>query len=361
MADPDRILLQPDVYADWHEPFPEIPDEVRVVRKTGGVWGDRPTTDPDVLVLWIGADPSPPGAVAPAVNGMYPGDLRITELSAGEDAQLVTSVDNRIGAVNLTDRYVALVSGRAAAAQLPTDYTTFGRDRGSGTSLPGTDRRRGDTYFHTGLGCLMVWDGAAWRQAAPTVVSSDAAKTAISTAYSALLHEAFRVWVSDTDRIWDWTGTFWRIVTPDLSLSAYATVDRPVALSWQQVICDALVFDNLGGYSASTGVWTVPFTGRYRLNGAAAYAANTSGVRGAYFQVRANAGAAWVPIPGSASIVPPASIQTVVSTPATRASLTAGQQVALFGYQNAVNPLNQMGSIEGQQCAFGVDLIAQTA
>lgn len=71
MADPDRFLLQPDVAADWEAP-------VQYVRKDGDTWGPRPTNDPAVLVLWVGADPSPPGATAPARTGMYPGDLRVT-------------------------------------------------------------------------------------------------------------------------------------------------------------------------------------------------------------------------------------------------------------------------------------------
>lgn len=76
MADPNRAILQPDVYADWDENPPV--QTVQYVRKTGSTWPNRPTADTSVLVLWVGADPSPPGATAPAVNGMYPGDLRIT-------------------------------------------------------------------------------------------------------------------------------------------------------------------------------------------------------------------------------------------------------------------------------------------
>lgn len=73
MADPDRFLLQPDVALDWIES-----GQVRFVRKRAdGTWPDRPTDDPNVLVFWIGTDPSPAGVTAPAVNGMYPGDVRI--------------------------------------------------------------------------------------------------------------------------------------------------------------------------------------------------------------------------------------------------------------------------------------------
>lgn len=48
---------------------------VLFVRKSGGVWPARPTTRTDVLVFWIGPDPSP-SIVTSGTGGMYNGDER---------------------------------------------------------------------------------------------------------------------------------------------------------------------------------------------------------------------------------------------------------------------------------------------
>lgn len=44
-------------------------------KSSGGVWPSRPTSRADVLVLWIGPDPSPP-VVASGTSGMLAGDER---------------------------------------------------------------------------------------------------------------------------------------------------------------------------------------------------------------------------------------------------------------------------------------------
>jgi hypothetical protein len=52
------------------------------VRKSGGVWGPRPTTRTDIIVEWIGTNPSPP-IVTTGTGGMYAGDQRgITTVDA---------------------------------------------------------------------------------------------------------------------------------------------------------------------------------------------------------------------------------------------------------------------------------------
>ena len=48
---------------------------VQYARKTGGAWPTRPTASPDVVVLWIGADPSP-AIVGSGTGGMLNGDVR---------------------------------------------------------------------------------------------------------------------------------------------------------------------------------------------------------------------------------------------------------------------------------------------
>lgn len=84
---------------------------------------------------------------------------------------------------------------------------------GVGTSLPtGTDLRAGDTYRHTGLGCLMAYNGAAWRQAGVSVAANQTARLAISTSHAAALHESFRIWQTDTGAEWAWNGASWELV-----------------------------------------------------------------------------------------------------------------------------------------------------
>lgn len=49
---------------------------VLYARKAGSSWPDRPTNRTDILVVWIGAEPSPPVTAPPSVLGMYEGDAR---------------------------------------------------------------------------------------------------------------------------------------------------------------------------------------------------------------------------------------------------------------------------------------------
>jgi hypothetical protein len=94
------------------------------------------------------------------------------------------------------------------------DQNTVGRDLGSGTAFPasgpsGTTLHRGDAYYHTGLACLMVYNGSSWRQAHVSAVADGAARGAISTSYSGALHPGFRVRQADTGATWEWAGTAW--------------------------------------------------------------------------------------------------------------------------------------------------------
>lgn len=84
-----------------------------------------------------------------------------------------------------------------------------GQFLGTGTSFPATGIGIGDTYFHSGLGCLMRYNGVSWWQAEPSVVSNAAGRTAISTTYSSVLYAGFRVRQSDVGYIFEWNGTTW--------------------------------------------------------------------------------------------------------------------------------------------------------
>lgn len=104
---------------------------------------------------------------------------------------------------------------------LPAGVTRYpGHHWGSGVALPTYAQgvRAGDSYYHTGLACLMrAVDPAAtipvWRQAALATVASLAARDAISTNYSGLLYPEFRVRQTDVGVTWSWTGTEWAAIT----------------------------------------------------------------------------------------------------------------------------------------------------
>lgn len=120
-----------------------------------------------------------------------------SQLTAPTDA--VSSVDGRTGAVDLSDRYLAIssasttsqgntiakrdaagrlsvVAGSASSdAVIMAQVANMTRDRGTGTTLPTTDLRRGDVYHHTDFDCLLVYTGNAWRQATIPITETTAA------------------------------------------------------------------------------------------------------------------------------------------------------------------------------------------
>jgi len=236
---------------------------------------------------------------------------------------------------------------------------------GSGATLPTTvlGARDGDTYFHTGLACSMRLTNGSWRQLAVSDVANTAARVAISTNYPSLIYSGFRVREVDNNRVWEWTGVFWKIISPLPIVSAYQTVDRLAGQSWTQVICDTVRYDPWGQYNAGLGVFGAPVTGMYRIAGVVAHAANATGGRGAVFQTRPSSAGALSYMPGTAQIIPASggTLQTVVATPSTLVALTVGQQLLLYGYQNSTANLNQVGSVAGQQCAINIELVEQTA
>lgn len=163
-----------------------------------------------------------------------------------------------------------------------------------------------------------------------------------------------------------WTGAFWRHLDLRPGFSAVKLVNQVIGASWQLQVCETLRWpDPWGQYDVATGVWTVPFTGNWRVGGAAAFSPSAAGARGAGFQARANSGAAWAfSIPAATNVgAPSASTATVMPAPVIEVPLTAGTQVAMFGYQSSgvAGGLTAYGSTSGQQAAFWAELIEQTA
>lgn len=144
---------------------------------------------------------------------------------------------------------------------------SFARDRGAGTVLPTTSLRRGDAYFHTGLSCLVIYNGTAWRQAHITAVADAAARTAISATYSALLHPGFAARQADTGTTWEWNGSGWDPPVPGgdvryqlasgatVSLTASTDVVPPLATAIQTHADVTRSADNSTFTINRSGVW----------------------------------------------------------------------------------------------------------
>lgn len=152
------------------------------------------TTDPSNFNNW--RQLSAPGAVT-SVDGMT------GAVTLGSTAVVANTLARRkpTGALSVA---AAQVDGEAVElAQLNAALTAFGRDRGTGTALPDTDLRRGDVYFHTGQGCLLVYIGFAWRQ----IDVSELTSTQRIALVSGTLYNGFRVYETDTKRTYQWDST----------------------------------------------------------------------------------------------------------------------------------------------------------
>lgn len=91
-----------------------------------------------------------------------------------------------------------------SASQVPT---YLGRSLGSGTTLPSA--RQGDTYFHTGLNSLLMWNGSQWAQVGEAEVASRTARNTMGTTYGAIMPSGFTVVQDDKKLRWRWTENGW--------------------------------------------------------------------------------------------------------------------------------------------------------
>lgn len=102
----------------------------------------------------------------------------ITDATAAATANMLAKRDG--------NGRMAVAAGAAAGdAANVGQLATFGRDRGTGTTLPTTDLRRGDTYTHTALG-FHVYEGSRWiRPDAPSGTMEGTAVYAYGHSYVA--------------------------------------------------------------------------------------------------------------------------------------------------------------------------------
>jgi hypothetical protein len=125
---------------------------------------------------------------------------------------------------------------------------------GAGTNFPTVVQglKSGDTYFHTGLGCLMGYDGTNWRQREKTEVPSATARNTINANYSTLMYPGFQVVQSDVGRTYEWSGAVWNPVVnlPGVRLTKAGTTPTGAG-GWT-----ILPFDNPGALSNNAaGMW----------------------------------------------------------------------------------------------------------
>lgn len=144
---------------------------------------------------------------------------------------------------------------------------------GAGTTLPTAAQgvKVGDTFTHTGLACTMrAVDPTAttpvWRQVTMAEVGTIAARDAISTNYTALLHPGFRVRQTDVGILWEWTGTAWTSVTT-LRGKSWCTVSGAVINAGYAIVQQGAsrLFGGFTFNAANNGL-VIPVDGHYKLS-----------------------------------------------------------------------------------------------
>lgn len=137
--------------------------------------------------------------------------------------------------------------------------------RGSGTAFP-TGIRAGDTFLHTGVGCLFSYDGTNWRQAEEFSVATNAAVTAISSTYSSAIHTGFRVWQTDwnVERIWN--GTVWGVSSGLMLGKMWGTTGIGTAISSGSQAISFNASRTTGGVTFASSKLTLPLDGCYELS-----------------------------------------------------------------------------------------------
>jgi hypothetical protein len=159
-----------------------------------------------------------------------PASTNISDATA-TGRSLITAADAPTARTAIGAGTSSLVIGTTSTTAAAGDHlhSIYGRDMGTGTSLPASGNRRGDVYYHTGLTSLMVYTGSAWRQVGISTVADATARAAISTNYSTLLHSGFEVIETDTTRTWSWSGTVWQWVGGGVDPAAWTlpTLNSP--------------------------------------------------------------------------------------------------------------------------------------
>jgi hypothetical protein len=181
---------------------------------------------------------------------------------------------------------------------MPTGIVHYGPHHwGTGTVYPTTAAgvRPFDTYYHSGLVCLMRYDGTTWTQAARSVVTTPAARAAISTNYAGLLHDGFTVWDSTSKLEWRWNvaTTLW---LPHPGTEVFWASGFSSAQGWADSPVGAWNTPRVGGSYFAGGVYTNPFPGEFDLR-CRLYpgsGAQDQGVFVARFQVAAAGTSNWV-------------------------------------------------------------------
>lgn len=213
---------------------------------------------------------------------------------------------------------------------------------GAGTAFPTAAQgvKAGDTFTHTGLACTMrAVDPTAttpvWRQITMAEVASLAARDAISTNYTALLHQGFRVRQTDLGILWEWTGAYWTALST-IRGKSWCTVSGAIINGGYAIIQQGAsrLFGGVTFSAASNGL-VVPVDGHYKL-GQHAYLYGSNGGTAMYLLSRLR-GASTVDL--DSLMIYKATMDTQMYSQQVAAPLLAGDivQQRVYGYSAGMN------------------------
>lgn len=122
-----------------------------------------------------------------------------------------------------------------------SQLSIYGRDRGTGATWPlANTSRRGDTFYHTSVAQVGIYDGAAWRLIAPGRIGTTAQRDALSWAYAGL-----QVWVTADGKLYEyqnaflgWTrpwGDAWGELSSSTLVMGQASTAAYVEYGWTQI------------------------------------------------------------------------------------------------------------------------------
>lgn len=229
------------------------------------------------------SDATPSNTASTVVKRSSTGDISVSKLTstglvtnatANFSAQVATPgtpAANALEAWQATDGGLYLHTAAAPAARRLAAHW------GSGTTFPTTGVLTADTYSHTGLKCLMQYNGVSWVQRETAYVADAAARTAISTTYASLLYTGFRVIQTDSaaaEWVWDAVANGWLPNKPNMVSGKIWRVGGFATNFFSDGVPAYIDFDAgrasggmILGIAGTAGDMTVPMDGFYRLTG----------------------------------------------------------------------------------------------
>lgn len=247
-----------------------------------------------------------------------------------------------------------VVDGKAPLSHTHAAADIIGNpgDLGAGTTLPTGGMSRGDAFYHTGLGCLMIYTGTQWLQATVPSYADAAVRGAVPTAE---LYRGFRAY--QDDRRWElqWSGTGWIVVggvLPGVRLvkgNTQSFTNAWQALTWSSPPPAPIGFTYAMFTSANPTKLTVPIRGRWRA------VAGAFGVTNLQLRVDAVGYPATNPTSGTMiGAVSNMPLSAMVTCSADEVVLDAGSYVEVYGYSSSTQT---GGTTSGYTAHFSLSYI----